>query len=227
MEHVRGRFTGADLCAAGYSLGASYLAKYVGEQNDRCTLVSAALFACPTNLPDAIGRLGEKVGAALIDQYVLVPSVQRVLRECLPHLEGAPHLDLVGAARATSMAAFDGCVIAPMMGCASAADYYRQASSGPLLPRARVPMLFLSAHNDPIAPASLIDVAPFECARDAPLLLATTAEGGHSMGWPEGGAGASRSGSGAAGGAWSAQVLVEWVHATVDASRSQAEESRR
>ena len=31
-----------------------------------------------------------------------------------------------------------GAVIAPMMGCDSATDYYTQASSGPLLTRARV-----------------------------------------------------------------------------------------
>jgi hypothetical protein len=34
--------------------------------------------------------------------------------------------------------AVSGAVIAPMMGCDSATDYYTQASSGPLLSRARV-----------------------------------------------------------------------------------------
>ena len=42
-------------------------------------------------------------------------------------------------------------------------------------------------------------------APDAPLLLAITNEGGHSMSWPEGLTGRGR--------AWSAAVLVEWVKA--------------
>ena len=101
------------------------------------------------------------------------------------------------------MEAFDGCTIAPMMGCASAAEYYTQASCQHVLSRVRVPLLFLSARNDPVAPADVIQAHPFVTDTAAPLLLAITREGGHSMAWPEGWSGAGR--------AWSAAVLVEWL----------------
>ena len=100
----------------------------------------------------------------------------------------------------------DGAAIAPMMGCDSATDYYEQASCGKLLSRARVPMLFVSARNDPVASADAVD--PHLFARgpeDAPLLLAVTREGGHSMTWPEGWDGGGRD--------WSTAVLCEFVAA--------------
>ena len=121
-----------------------------------------------------------------MDKYFLVPSVQKVMNEYMPLLAGAPGLDEGGAA--TSMEGFDGCTIpAPMMGCESAEQYYIEASSEQLLHRARRPMLFVSAYNDPVAPADVIKQAVFRSdAPDALLLLAITNEGGHSMSWPEG-----------------------------------------
>ena len=59
------------------------------------------------------------------------------------------------------MERFDGCSIAPMMGCDSAAQYYVEASSERVLSRARIPMLFISALNDPVAPADVIKLTHF------------------------------------------------------------------
>ena len=117
----------------------------------------------------------------------------------------APKLDLRRAAAATSMWAFDDAIIAPMMDCAGGAtQYYDEGSSHHVLPRVRVPTLFVSAANDPIAPADVIDSTLFTSEEgSAPLLLAVTSEGGHSMTWPEGWRGRGRS--------WSCDVLLEWV----------------
>jgi predicted alpha/beta-fold hydrolase len=50
VAKVHTRYPDAKVTAAGYSLGASYLTKYVGEEGDQCTLVGAAAFACPLDL---------------------------------------------------------------------------------------------------------------------------------------------------------------------------------
>ena len=134
------------------------------------------------------------------------------------------------------MEQFDACAIAPMMGCKDVLQYptprgqragrepaqgqelygpylhryYREASACRVLDDVRVPLLFLSAHNDPIAPADLLDRHQFSAAggtTEAPLILATTAEGGHSQTWPQGWR---------ACGAWSADVLVEFVRALAE-----------
>jgi len=101
------------------------------------------------------------------------------------------------------MEAFDGCAIAPMMGCSSATAYYTEASCESLLHQVRTPLLFVSAANDPIASADIIKRDVFRTATEAPLLLAVTKEGGHSMVWPEGWRGMGR--------AWSIDVLVEFI----------------
>ena len=101
-----------------------------------------------------------------------------------------------------------------MMGCSSAEQYYREASSERVLARVRVPMLFLSARNDPIAPAGAIKTEAFSAHADAPLLLAVTAEGGHSMLWAEGFRGLGR--------AWSVAVLLEWLQEVNAATVSDA-----
>ena len=80
-----------------------------------------------------------------------------------------------------------------------------------MLGRVRVPLLFVSAANDPIAPSTILDTGAFGGAREAsPVLLAATAEGGHSMVWPEGWRCA---------GAWAPRVLVEWAQAVCAAAR--------
>eukprot|EP00327_Prymnesium_parvum_P043840 CAMPEP_0205854134 /NCGR_PEP_ID=MMETSP1083-20121108/1924_1 /ASSEMBLY_ACC=CAM_ASM_000430 /TAXON_ID=97485 /ORGANISM="Prymnesium parvum, Strain Texoma1" /LENGTH=99 /DNA_ID=CAMNT_0053215451 /DNA_START=19 /DNA_END=315 /DNA_ORIENTATION=- len=99
------------------------------------------------------------------------------------------------------MKEFDGCVIAPMMGESSAQSYYAAASSVHVLPDVRVPLLVVSAENDMIAPAGLVDKAVFLSSAPAPLLLAVTPEGGHSMVWPQGWRGKD---------SWACDVVVEW-----------------
>ena len=64
VAHVRtSRPQARALTAAGYSLGASYLAKYVCEEGERCALAGAALFACMTDLVAGIARLGGSAAA--------------------------------------------------------------------------------------------------------------------------------------------------------------------
>ena len=64
VAHVRmSRPQARALTAAGYSLGASYLAKYVCEEGERCALAGAALFACMTDLVAGIARLSDSAAA--------------------------------------------------------------------------------------------------------------------------------------------------------------------
>ena len=147
----------------------------------------------------------------------LVPRRQ-VLAQYRSAREAAPHLDVRAASEARSMREFDGAVIAPMMGELSAAAYYESASAINSLDDVRVPLLFVSAQNDMIAPAGLIDRSKFAGSGPAPLLLVVTAEGGHSMVWPEGWGG-ERS--------WACEVLVEWVRANTVKRSDHVEETAK
>ena len=139
-----------------------------------------------------------------------VKSVQSVRREYEDVLRQHPHIDLAQVAAARTLSEFDNFAIAPMFGCACATDYYREASAGNYLSRIAIPMLFLSADNDPIAPARLLRCDNFDggVGPSAPkaLLLAVTDEGGHSMTWPEGWY---------PSGTWSVGVITEFVQAAL------------
>lgn len=78
VRRVRRAHPDAALAAAGYSLGASYLAKYVGEEGAGCVLSGACLFACPADLTSSSKHLGRSVGSRFVDRRVLVtPALGR------------------------------------------------------------------------------------------------------------------------------------------------------
>ena len=66
-----------------------------------------------------------------------------------------------------------------------------------------VPLLMLQAENDPIKPYGLQQaLEAATCDSGAPLVLAVTPEGGHSLTWPEGWR---------AEASWGERVVVEWA----------------
>ena len=319
IRRTREAYPDARLAAAGYSLGASYLGKYLAEEGEASELCGAVLFACPTDLVTSVFEgLGDSAGSRVRVQcgWRIRAACQLCPCSCLPTLplqhsligyahpshtaDGSPltrrassiatrvarswstvscscracrgfsatscrrssrisqpaliwkrrrqpprvcgppattHGELRGELQppfcdhlysdtlllvalspwplpdpcarlldltlSWTVAGFDGAAIAPMMGCESAVQYYREASCGALLHRVRTPMLVVSARNDPIASADNVDRQPFAAEPAAPLALCVTDEGGHSMGWPEGWRGTGR--------AWSVEVLREFV----------------
>jgi predicted alpha/beta-fold hydrolase len=84
VAHVHRAFPGAPICAAGYSLGASYLSKYVAEEGEACVLAGAVAFACPVDVPEMSTWLGASPISRYIDEKHLVPSVKQMLARCHP-----------------------------------------------------------------------------------------------------------------------------------------------
>ncbi|KAK3243532.1 hypothetical protein CYMTET_46825 [Cymbomonas tetramitiformis] len=195
VQRIRTRFPEATLTAAGFSLGSNYLAKYVGEESDKCMLAAAVSVAPPTDCIAMSNHLLHSSIGKLLDPY-LVNSCKKMLRELRDGfpgvMEACSHVDLKAVTAARNMTEFDDAAIAPMFGCSCASDYYREGGAGSYLNRIRIPHLFLAAANDPIVPAHLIRTDNFKTGRGLsqevpnPVLLAVTEEGGHSMVWPEG-----------------------------------------
>jgi predicted alpha/beta-fold hydrolase len=95
---------------------------------------------------------------------------------------------------------FDEHYTAPRGGFAGAADYYRRASSYPLVGRVPVPTLILTARDDPF-----IAVEPFENLRvPSHVEVRIVRGGGHLgfLGW-----------DGAGGVRWAERRIVQWTAA--------------
>jgi len=97
-----------------------------------------------------------------------------------------------------TMRAFDDLYTAPRSGFADALDYYRTASSAPLIPQIELPTLILTARDDPF-----IAVEPFEELKTpSHVLVRIVQHGGHIgfLGW-----------DGFGGIRWAERRIVEWA----------------
>jgi predicted alpha/beta-fold hydrolase len=117
------------------------------------------------------------------------------LRRRQRHFPAAPHLIFP---HRMSMRLFDDLFTAPTWGFTGAEDYYRRASSLPLLERIKIPSLVLTARDDPF-----IAVQPFEdLLRSTSLKIHIIDRGGHVGFIGHDGAGGIR---------WAERRVAEWV----------------
>ena len=88
-----------------------------------------------------------------------------------------PRLDRERVKRARTLFEFDEAVTGPLHGFAGAEDYWAQSSSRPYLSRVRVPLLLLSAEDDPFIPSSCLPWK--EAAANPCVTLEVHRRGGH------------------------------------------------
>jgi predicted alpha/beta-fold hydrolase len=141
----------------GFSLGGNIVLKLAGEAADRPVpgLAKVAAVNPPIDL-EACARLLELPQNLMYEKYFL-RDLTRDARRRQRHFPDLPPLQLP---RALTLRRFDEHYTAPRSGFGGHAEYYRRASSRPLLPAIPVPALILTARDDPF-----IAVEPFETTR--------------------------------------------------------------
>lgn len=168
----------------GYSLGASILANYLGQEG--CNVpeqVKCALLVCN---PWDLSLCGLAIESSFVSRqlYVsqmtsnmkrLVKNNRQVMLDSALFREQEPKLKQVHR-----MSEFDNTMTAPLFGFNNAWEYYREASSIHRIREIRVPTLVLSAEDDPITGSYC---APYADAPANPFMyLVETTHGGH-LGW--------------------------------------------
>lgn len=171
-EHPR-----APLLFAGYSLGGNVLLKWLGEQGS--ALPAQARAAAAVSVPFDLARGARHINKGLARLYE-ASFLRSLKRKTYAKLVQFP--DLADHARvdaARSIYAFDDAVTAPVHGFASADDYYSRSSALGYLAAIRLPTLLLSALDDPMLPAAVLDEVR-TIARTTPALTTEfVARGGH------------------------------------------------
>jgi predicted alpha/beta-fold hydrolase len=151
-------------------------AKFLGDRESRGTelLSAAAAISVPFDLSEGSKRLeGSRMGR-LYARYFLrsLQAKARAKRELL-----GDRLDMKRVLNARTLREFDDAATAPLHGFADAAEYYRDASSGPLLEEIRVPTFLLQSLDDPFLPEESV---PMGAISSNPWLIgATPSQGGH------------------------------------------------
>ncbi len=145
----------APLGVVGVSLGGNVLCKLLGERGSAVPDIvrGAVAVSVPFDLARASAWIGRGFGAVYEKAFLksLIPKAQAKIAR---HPELAP---LGTVANARTLWAFDDHFTAPLHGFADAADYYARASSLAYVGEARVPLLLLSAVDDPFLPAEVLD----------------------------------------------------------------------
>lgn len=154
------RRNGAALFAAGVSLGGNALLKWLGEGAAPQAPDAAAGVSVPMDLAAAGFHLEDGFNR-VYTRYFL----RRLKRKSLAKLDRQPGLYSAARVRAArTLHDFDDVVTAPLHGFRDADDYWRRASSKPLLGAIRIPTLVLNARDDPFLPAAALprpdEVAP-------------------------------------------------------------------
>jgi len=164
----------------GFSLGGSALLKLAGEWGSAWPAAVRALasFSAPTQL-DAVSRALERPAAVPYRRYILRALVAQAIAFGRRDSHDLP-FDPSELGRAQTIRDYDRLVIVPMHGFRDVRHYYESASSGPFLPRIRLPTMILHAEDDPIVPSTT--VVPSVRGLGPSLAVAWTARGGH-VGW--------------------------------------------
>jgi uncharacterized protein len=175
VEHVRRRCGIRVICASGVSLGANILLKYLGETGSEHNgqLCAAAALSPPIDLAAGAKEIDRKGNR--VYQRLFVTSLIRRLRRKVELFPGLADMRRVEGIR--TIYEFDDVVTAPHFGYGRADDYYRLASSGPLLQNIRVPTLIIQAMDDPLIPFEPFLKSGIE--ENPSLRLLATRYGGH------------------------------------------------
>jgi predicted alpha/beta-fold hydrolase len=162
------------LYAAGVSLGGNALLKWLArEPRPDDARLSAAAAVCPPLDLVAAGAALRRGFNRLYTWQFLRTLKPKTLAKCRAH----PGLfDPQRIASARDFDTFDDAYTAPAHGFAGVQDYWRRASSKPVLDRIRIPTLVISARNDPFLPAQHL---PGHDAVSSFVTLEQPAMGGH------------------------------------------------
>jgi predicted alpha/beta-fold hydrolase len=145
LGRMDGRLAGRGLLLVGYSLGGNLLLKYLGEAGRRAMVLGAVSISAPIDL-DAARRAIMRPRNLLYHRYLL--SRLKDETRSLP-LDAAEQREL---AAVRTLYEFDDRILAPRIGFAGAADYYRRSMALPYLADIAVPTLIIQAENDPWIP---------------------------------------------------------------------------
>lgn len=182
LDLLRKRFPDRPLGVLGFSLGGNVLLRYLGlsgaEAADKVR--GAAVISVPFDLTEGTHLL-ERSPMGRIYTYYFLRSLRAKTRAKLDLL--APLVDVERVLAARTLREFDDAATAPLHGFADAWEYYREASSAPLLTRVAVPTLLLHASDDPFLPPSSI---PHTAVAANPWLFAGFSDQGGHVGFVEG-----------------------------------------
>ncbi|XP_045619173.1 phospholipase ABHD3 [Procambarus clarkii] len=184
IEHIKAKYPKAPLIASGISLGGMILGNYLVTRGEQAAqhLVAAMLLSVPWNVFVGTKSVEKPPWNLLLNRhlaYCLCESVKSMRKQ----LEGNCNWDLDHVMQSKTIREFDSRFTAVQFGFRDVEEYYRTASLHDKLDNIKVPLMCLSAADDPFQPLEGIPVE--EANKSSHVAIVVTARGGH-IGFMEG-----------------------------------------
>ncbi|CAG09160.1 unnamed protein product, partial [Tetraodon nigroviridis] len=174
VQHVKALHADAPVLGAGVSLGGMLLLNYLGRKGKESGMVAGLTISVPWDAQKSTDSMEEPLNWLLFNKYLTNGLCRGVIRH-RKVLEKVADIDYVLKSR--TIREFDERFTALQFGYKSCVDYYRDASPDKELPRTAVPILCLSAADDPFSPHHSFPLNTVQELPNVALLL--TAHGGH------------------------------------------------
>ena len=174
VARARNESPGAPLLLAGCSLGGNVMVKWLGEQGDAAPVRAAVGLSVPFDLKLCARALDAPDPMAFVYRTRFLRTLKR---KALEKAQRFPQIDSVRVRSARTLFEFDEALTAPVHGFASAPDYWARSSSGPYVPRIRLPLLLIAAEDDPFIPPECLPRTA--AAANACVTLEVYPKGGH------------------------------------------------
>ncbi|KAH3764807.1 AB-hydrolase YheT [Pelomyxa schiedti] len=187
VKHVHENYPNRKLAGVGYSLGSNILTNYVCEEGASCVLTCAISVSNPYDLVKGSDCLNSSPFRRKVYEAHLARGLVKYGRRHEDALRKFhPTIDADAALHARTVLQFDAVASCNVWGYKNPAEYYKAHSCIYKLPQARIPLLLLSAADDPMIPQdSLNDVLEMLNKGLLPsTIVAVTKKGGH-CGWIE------------------------------------------
>lgn len=153
-QQIRKDNPNTDIYAVGFSLGGNVLLKWLAEKAGSSSIKAAVAVSVPYLLDECATQLDK--GFAKVYRAYLLNPLKRLIRDKTVFLEqkGLQHeaqklRDLGDLSTVKSFWQYDDQVVAALHGYQSAADYYKRASSQPVLHLIQTPTLLIHSSDDP------------------------------------------------------------------------------
>ncbi len=203
VRHFQALAPDSPTCLVGFSLGGNIVLKLAAEAVTTGMALAAVVAIAPPVDLERCSRLIEKL--PFYNRFF----VRHLTDQVRKHEETHAHVPRTPFPRGLTLLEFDDLYTAPRGGYAGALDYYRRASSLPLIDAIQAPTLVLSARDDPFVCAQPLE----KLAPRKNIETHIAAQGGHLgfLGF-----------DGAGGVRWAERHVVEWLCERVSSLRLQA-----
>lgn len=186
IRWLRKTFPNRPLYGVGFSLGANILTNYVAEEGSDCQLRAALVLSCPWNLDVSNLALQRSWFRREVYARAMGNNLKKLYAKHKESILKISAIDDDEIARVRYLHEFDRAIQCPTWGYPTEQAYYRDASSADSVLAVRIPLLAISAEDDPIVADEAIPKLEFQ---QSPYgVLCTTSLGGH-LSWFETGGG--------------------------------------